>query len=115
MASMQAAMSFADMFAGSRDIRELYRSSRSSGVPKILERYMPTCSEVARVLADVADLRGETVHSLSVASGVSEVVVARVLTAGKGEIPDILALCKALGIKPVALPSASELSAASNE
>lgn len=112
---MQAAISGAEMFSSAQDIRELYRSERSSGVPKILERYMPSCSEVARIFADVADLCGETVQSLAVASKVSEPNVVKAMTIGKGDMPDILALCRALGIKPVALPSIAELSEGSDE
>lgn len=113
--AMQAAMSFSEMFAGAKDIRELYASERSSGVPRILERCMPTCAEVARIFSDVADLRGETSSSLSIASGVSEPRVVEAMTSGKGSMPDIMALCRALGIKPVMLPSISEISGESSE
>ena len=112
---MQAAMSFSEMFAGAKDIRELYASEYSSGVPRILERCMPTCAEVARVFSGVADLRGETAHSLSDASGVSESRIIEAMTSGKVSTPDIMALCRVLGIKPVMLPSVSELSGESNE
>ena len=99
---MNEAITVEDLFPD--DMESHYRLGEG-----IVERYMPSCGEVARILVDVMVGRGMDIETLSASSSVPISEVERFCEDGKGDIEDFFKILGALKIKPVAIPCLSEL------
>lgn len=77
--------------------------------PAIVERYMPTCAELARILDDIKARRGMSDEQVAQQASVPIEEVRRFCSEGKGDLDALFKVLDALRIKPVAIPSLDEL------
>lgn len=86
-----------------------YELPGRGGVPRILERDMPTVQELSRILRQTLFYRHMGVEELSERSAVGLEAANELVYHGRGTVSDLMATLSVLGIDPVRLPPLGSL------